>query len=143
MPSVRDANHGDAAAITRLLADLGYPAADAFIDRRILQQMSHDDACLLVAEGDGGDVLGFISLHFILQLALAGDFCRISYLCVDSAARGLGIGALLERAAEDRARVRGCDRMELHCDTRREGAHRFYARLGYEDAPKYFRRSLN
>lgn len=143
MPCVREANHGDAAAITRLLADLGYPGAGAFIDRRLAQQMNHDDACLLVAQGDDGQVLGFISLHFIAQLALAGDFCRISYLCVDTAASRLGVGALLERAAEDRARARGCDRMELHCDTRREGAHRFYARLGYEDAPKYFRRSLN
>jgi len=140
---VRKANYDDTAAITRLLADLGYPGADAFIDQRLQQLMSHGDACLLVAEGDGGQVLGFISLHFIVQLALAGDFCRISYLCVDSAARGLGVGALLEQAAEARARARGCDRMELHCDTRRENAHRFYARLGYEDAPKYFRRSLN
>src|SRR3546814_7204624 len=113
---VREANHGDTAAITRLLTALGYPGADAFIDRRLLQQMSHDDACLLVVEGDGGQVLGFISLHFIVQLALAGDFCRISYLCVDSTVRGLGVGALLEQAAEGRARARGCDSMALDCD---------------------------
>ncbi|HCJ29787.1 MAG TPA: GNAT family N-acetyltransferase [Pseudomonas sp.] len=143
MPRMREARRDDAAAIACLLGELGYPGCDEFIDRRLQQQLDHDDACLLVAEGDGGQLLGFISLHFIVQLALEGDFCRISYLCVDATARSQGVGALLIQAAEQRARARGCDRMELHCDARREAAHRFYERLGYEDAPKYFRRSLN
>jgi GNAT superfamily N-acetyltransferase len=142
MPRVRDACPGDAAAIARLLDELGYPADSERIERRLQLHLRHDDASLLVAEADGGGVLGFIALHFIPQLPLEGDFCRISYLCVDPAARSQGIGALLERAAEQRARMRGCDRLELHCDTRRQAAHRFYARQGYEDAPKYFRRSL-
>jgi len=143
MPRVREARRDDAVTIARLLGQLGYPASDELIDRRLEQQLDHDDACLLVAEGDDGQLLGFISLHFIAQLALERDFCRISYLCVDSTTRSQGIGELLVQAAEQRARGRGCDRMELHCDVRRDAAHRFYARLGYEDAPKYFRRSLN
>ncbi|WP_222909134.1 GNAT family N-acetyltransferase [Pseudomonas sp. DNDY-54] len=142
MPCIREARRDDGREIARLLGELGYPDSGDFIDRRIQQQLNHDDACLLVAEGDGGQLIGFISLHFIAQLALEGDFCRISYLCVDATARGQGLGALLEQAAEQRARARGCDRIELHCDIRREASHRFYARLGYEDAPKYFRRSL-
>lgn len=143
MPCVREARCDDTAAIARLLGELGYPASDDFIGRRLQQQLSHEDACLLVAEGDEGQLLGFISLHFIVQLALEGDFCRISYLCVDSTVRSQGIGERLVQAAEQHARARGCDRMELHCDVRREAAHRFYARLGYADAPKYFRRMLN
>lgn len=141
MPHVRQACLGDAAAITRLLGELGYPASRDFLERRLPQQLEHHDACLLVAEEVGGRLLGFIAMHFVMQLALEGDFCRISYLCVDSAARGQGIGALLEQAAERLARLRGCDRLELHCDASREAAHRFYARQGYDDAPKYFRRS--
>jgi GNAT superfamily N-acetyltransferase len=143
MLRVREARRDDVAAIASLLGELGYPGCDDFLDRRLQQQLDHDDACLLIAEGEGGQLLGFISLHFIVQLALEGDFCRISYLCVDAKARSQGVGAQLEQAAEQRARARGCDRLELHCDIRREAAHRFYARLGYEDAPKYFRRSLN
>ncbi|AHL76435.1 GNAT family acetyltransferase [Stutzerimonas stutzeri] len=140
---MREAHRGDTAAIARLLGELGYSGSDEFIERRLQQQLSHDDACLLVAEADAGQLLGFISLHLIVQLALEGDFCRISYLCVDSTARSQGIGEQLVQAAEQRARARGCDRMELHCDVRRDAAHRFYARLGYEDAPKYLRRMLN
>ncbi len=142
MPRVREACPDDAAPMLRLLGELGYSGSDAFIDRRLRQQLSHDDACLLIAEGDEGQVLGFISLHFIIQLAFEGDFCRISYLCVDANARGQGIGERLVQAAEQHARARGCDRLELHCDERRTAAHRFYTRLGYQEAPKYFRRSL-
>ncbi|WP_423836465.1 GNAT family N-acetyltransferase [Stutzerimonas stutzeri] len=39
------------------------------------------------------------------------------------------------QAAEQRARARGCGCMELECNVRRDAAHRFYARLDYEDAP--------
>ncbi|WP_313025058.1 GNAT family N-acetyltransferase [Pseudomonas lopnurensis] len=138
---IRDAHLADLPAIGALLAQLGYAGTEAFLAERLAQQLNHPDVVVLVAEQDGR-VLGLISLHFIAQLALAGDFCRISYLCVDAAARAGGIGAALVAAAQQLAEQRGCDRMELHCDSRRVAAHAFYARLGYEDAPKYLRKSL-
>ncbi|MGE4405481.1 GNAT family N-acetyltransferase [Pseudomonas sp.] len=138
---IRDARPADLPAIGTLLEQLGYADTETFLAERLAQQGEHPDAALLVAERDGC-VVGLISLHFIVQLALAGDFCRVSYLCVDAAARAGGIGAALLEAAQRLAEQRGCDRMELHCDSRRVAAHGFYARLGYEDAPKYFRKSL-
>ena len=48
---------------------------------------------------------GFIGLHFIVQLALPGDFCRITYFCVSEAARGLGVGRELEETAARLARA--------------------------------------
>jgi GNAT superfamily N-acetyltransferase len=141
MIDIRDARREDTDAIAALLTALGYPGTEAFIAAKVVQQTSHPDARLLVAVEDE-TVLGFISLHFIPQIALAGDFCRISYLCVDGNARGKGIGALLERRAEDIARERGCDRIELHCHARRIDAHRFYLRQGYEESPKYFMKLL-
>ncbi|MCQ4325961.1 GNAT family N-acetyltransferase [Stutzerimonas stutzeri] len=138
---IRDARPADLPAIGSLLEQLGYADTETFLAERLAQQGAHPDAALLVAEQDGR-VVGLISLHFIVQLALAGDFCRVSYLCVDAAVRAGGIGAALLEAAQRLAEQRGCDRMELHCDSRRVAAHGFYARLGYEDAPKYFRKSL-
>ncbi|WP_139803611.1 GNAT family N-acetyltransferase, partial [Cronobacter sakazakii] len=82
------------------------------------------------------------SLHFIPQLALKGDFCRISYFCVSSNARSKGIGRLLESEGETLARARGCDRIEVHCHSRRSDAHRFYYRQGYTESPKYLCKSL-
>lgn len=140
--NLRSAAMADADALVDLLAQLGYPGAEDFIERRLRELLAHPDALLLVAEGEAGRVLGFISLHFIPQIALAGDFCRISYLCVAEAARSLGIGALLERAAVAEARRRGCDRIELHSSQRRTDAHRFYAREGYVESPKYLVKPL-
>jgi GNAT superfamily N-acetyltransferase len=138
---IREAAEEDAAALATLLTQLGYPGAEPFIGNRITQQRSHPDALMLVACA-GRQPLGFISLHFIPQVALAGDFCRISYFCVEEDARALGLGALLEQRAEEEARKRGCDRIEVHCHERRSQAHRFYHRQGYEESPKYLMKVL-
>lgn len=138
---IREANVGDSDAIAGLLALLGYPDTGPFIAEKVTQQINHPDAKLLVAVEDG-QIAGFISLHFIPQIAMAGDFCRISYLCVSDTLRGKGIGAALEEQAVVLARARGCDRIELHSHSRRGDAHRFYSRLGYEESPKYLMKML-
>ena len=137
---IRDAQMADASALVELLVQLDYPAAD-FIKEKIAALLRHPDSALLVAE-QHGQVLGFISLHFIPQLALAGDFCRVSYFCVDSRQTSQGIGRLLLEYAEQLARERDCDRMELHCHSRRLRSHQFYARQNYEDSPKYLMKML-
>lgn len=133
---LRPARSEDAPALVNLLQQLGYPGTEAFIARRLQQLAAHPDALVQVAEVEGA-LRGVIALHFIPQLALAGDFCRIAYLCVDEGARSLGLGALLEQFAHAEAQRRGCERIELHSSAHRVDAHRFYARQGYEDSPKY------
>lgn len=133
---IRPGELADGAAIAALLTDLGYPVTSDFVTQSLQRQLTHADAALLVAVAQEA-VVGFISLHFIPQLALPGDFCRISYFCVDSAARGQGVGTALETAASALAQARGCDRIEVHCHSRREQAHRFYYRQGYGEVPKY------
>ncbi|NDI87335.1 MULTISPECIES: GNAT family N-acetyltransferase [Undibacterium] len=142
MISLRPARPQDAQAVADLLAELDYPGSHAFIESRIKQLLSHPDATLIVAV-DEQAVLGCISLHFIPQLALAGDFCRISYFCVADGARNRGIGALLEQRAVQLAADYGCDRIEVHCHERRTDAHRFYARQGYAESPKYFNKKIS
>jgi GNAT superfamily N-acetyltransferase len=139
---LRAATLHDGDELSALLAQLGYPDAAATMALRLPQLLGHPDAELWLAE-HAGRVCGFISLHFIPQLALAGDFARISYFCIDEQIRGVGIGAQLEQWASQRALLRGCDRLELHCHSRRLGAHAFYLRQGYEESPKYFYKSLN
>lgn len=138
---IRDATPDDLPVLARLLTQLGYPGTEAFLAGRVEELRAHPDALLLVAHA-GTSVLGFISLHFMPQIALAGDFCRVAYLCVDEAARSLGVGAFLEQRAVAEARARGCDRIELHSHARRHDAHRFYARQGYDESPKYLVKRL-
>ncbi len=139
---LRAATDLDAGGLSALLAQLGYPDAASSMTQRLPQLLAHPDAELWVATQQ--DCLcGFISLHFIPQLAMTGDFARISYFCIDEQRRGVGIGARLEQLAEQRARLRGCDRIELHCHSRRLGAHDFYRQQGYQESPKYFYKSLD
>jgi GNAT superfamily N-acetyltransferase len=138
---IRPAQLSDGPAIALLLQSLGYPDTGVFIEAKLAQQLTHPDAQLIVAL-DGKQLLGFISLHFIPQIALPGDFCRISYFCVSETARSAGVGARLEQAAVMLAKQRQCDRIELHCHSRRTQAHRFYARQGYTESPKYLMKML-
>ncbi|QJW57152.1 Aminoalkylphosphonate N-acetyltransferase [Serratia plymuthica] len=141
---VRTAVPADKKAIVALMAALDYAGTEAFIDARLAQLLAHPDEALLVAANDDdNEVLGVLSLHFLPQLALAGDICRISYFCVDSHARGLGVGQLLLAEGEALARRRGCDRLEVHCHSRREWAHAFYQREGFFEVPKYFAKLLS
>lgn len=138
---LRPATPQDAPALVELLLQLGYPGTQGFIAGRVRELVAHPDSVLQVATLDGV-VLGVISLHFVPQLARAGDFCRVSYLCVADGARGGGIGARLLAFAEAQARRRGCARIELHSGAHRLDAHRFYAREGYVESPKYLMKPL-
>lgn len=138
---IRNAVMADRQAIVALMAALDYPGTEGFIEARLAQLLAHPDEALLVAAA-GDDVVGVLSLHFLPQLALAGDIGRISYFCVDDRARGAGVGQRLLAEGEALARQRGCDRLEVHCHRRRERAHAFYRREGFVEAPKYFARLL-
>lgn len=140
--SLRTAHLEDAADIAHLLDQLDYPGANSFIQTRLLQLMRHPEALLIVAVDNSQRLIGFISAHFIPQLALAGDFCRISYFCVEPQSRSLGVGRLLETFVVEEAKKRECDRIEVHCHTRRKRAHRFYFQQGYIESPKYLVKTL-
>ena len=138
---LRPARVGDAAAIAELLRQLGYRKTASFLPERLRELAGHPDALVQVAEAAGG-VVGVIALHFMPQLAVAGPFCRIAYLCVAEGARGQGVGALLERFALEQAGRRGCDRIELHSSAHRMAAHAFYVHQGYLESPKYLVKRL-
>ena len=139
--NIRSAVFDDKDTIANLLAQLGYPGTEQFLEEKIDQLLTHPDALLLVAEHKS-QVQAFISLHFIPQLALRGDFCRISYFCVDEDVRGMGLGKTLGAAAMQEALARGCDRIEVHCHERRSQAHEFYFRQGFHESPKYLLKML-
>lgn len=139
---IRPAVLEDAPVLCHLMTQLGYPVAEQLLLTRLKVLLEHPDAAHWVAEETHRGVVGIISMHFIPQLPLSGDFARISYLCVDADARGRGVGQRLLARAELLALERGCERIELHCHARRTGAHAFYQHCGFEDAPRYFCKRL-
>jgi N-acetylglutamate synthase-like GNAT family acetyltransferase len=139
---IRKAKITDVPDISALLGQLGYPADEQLIKDKLVLLNDNADHELLIYE-QNEKVIGFISIHFIPQIALAGDFANITYFCVDENTRSKGIGtALLDRAKELVAE-RKCDRIFVHCNGHRINAHRFYERNGYIDSPKYYVKKLN
>ena len=140
--AIRNADSGDINSIVLLLEQLGYHDTGKFMEAKLQRMISHADEELILYE-ENSEVLAVMSIHFIPQLALEGDFARISYFSVDSGARSKGIGNLLEEFCSRIATARNCDRIEVHCNERRVEAHRFYFRQGYEEAPKYLVKSIS
>lgn len=138
---IRLAEAEDSFALSALLTELGYDNTETFIERRLAQLIDDRTEELLVAV-HGSTVLGFLSLHFIPQLALAGDFARVSYFCIAEGERSKGAGQQLLQHAENLAKQRGCDRMEVHCHEHRIKANAFYAREGYSESPRYIIKDL-
>jgi GNAT superfamily N-acetyltransferase len=150
--SIRLAKPADAPAIENLLQQLGYSGTGGFLNQKLERMLDDPDERVFVYEVDSPhargqasarpEVVALVSLHFIPQLALAGDFARISYFAVDDRFRSKGIGHQMEEHIVALARQRHCDRIEVHCHWQRGDAHRFYFRQGYEEAPKYLIKRL-
>jgi len=140
--NIRLAQWEDTETICYLLEQMGYSQPLTLVQEQF-QRLSTDHNAITLVAADDLNVYGFLSLYFIPQIALKGDFAKICYLCVDENMRSKGVGHLLIQEAERLAKRCGCDRMELHSGIQRPLAHQFYLKEGYVEAPKYFRKALN
>lgn len=78
-------------------------------------------------------VVGTLQLTFVPGLSRGGATRMIiEAVRVAAAARGSGVGSELMRWALDYGRGRGAAMAQLTTDQRREDAHRFYRRLGFQ-----------
>jgi GNAT superfamily N-acetyltransferase len=137
---IRNAVPSDSAVLARLIAQLGYVAAESEVAER-LGFMEAEGRIVLVAEL-GGQVIGCLSTSVMRVLHRPAPVGRISMMVVDEALRGRGIGAEIVRAAEKALHERGCYMVEVTSHVRRTDAHRFYERLGYERTSVRFAREL-
>jgi|SRR5947209_7960529 len=126
---VRSAEPGDAAAIARLLDQLGYPASDDEVRAR-LGSLGADDLVLLA-----DDDAGLAALHRVPLIAEGGALMRITALVVCADKRGRGVARALLDASEDTARRWECSLIEVSSGRRpeRESAHSFYRAAGFTD----------
>jgi GNAT superfamily N-acetyltransferase len=135
---MRPARPGDLPAIVAMLAEdpLGatrespgdlapYRAAFERIDTTPGQ-------LLVVAEADGGRVVGTLQLSILPGLSRRGaSRALIEAVRVHADERGAGLGTRLVRWAIEEASRQGCAVVQLTSDASRSDAHRFYERLGF------------
>jgi ribosomal protein S18 acetylase RimI-like enzyme len=138
--TIRRARRDDVTSIVKMLADdaLGGPReriADplpasyfAAFDR----VAADPNITLVVAEGEGGAVIGCLQLCVLPGLSSQGTSRGlIEDVRVDSRLRGMRIGEQLVQWAVTEARSRGCKLIELLTNNSRVDAQRFYERLGF------------
>jgi ribosomal protein S18 acetylase RimI-like enzyme len=137
VPSVRLAQPHETEAVTRLIA--------AFRDHLRLSGPSDDEVAagverlltdpetefLLASAGNGGPPAGVAQLRFRYGIWRAGGDCLLEDLYVDESARGAGLGHALVEATLERARARGCRRVELDVNESNEAAQRLYGSFGF------------
>jgi GNAT superfamily N-acetyltransferase len=140
---IRVAKTGDATRLAELSGQLGYPATEAQIRRRLRGIRPAGQHAVLVAETKTDGVIGWllVSKQPLLEVEIRAE---INGLVVAEGHRSLGAGARLLAAAEDWARKHGCKGMSVRSNVIRERAHQFYERNGYEHykTQKSFRKSL-
>ena len=90
-----------------------------------------DTEFLLAAPEDGAPPAGVAQLRFRYGVWRAGGDCLLEDLFVDPGARGAGLGRALIDATLDRARARGCRRVELDVNEANDTAIRLYESAGF------------
>lgn len=109
------------------------PEADAQFAGVIKRLIVRDDAEYLLGCGDGGRPAGVAQLRYRLSVWTGSEDLWIEDVYVDEAARGKGLGRALVVEALQRARERGCGRVELDVDVVNEPARALYTKLGFRD----------
>ncbi len=116
------------AAFARLVPQLS-TSSPAPTAEQLGELVAAPDTTLFVAR-HAGSIVGALTLVF--YRIPTGLKAWIEDVVVDEAARGLGVGAALNRAALDAARERGAKAVDLTSRPSREAANRLYRRLGFE-----------
>jgi GNAT superfamily N-acetyltransferase len=138
---IRTARPEDAAGLARLMGYLGYPTTPEQMMLRLERVLPDPDYRTLVAEA-GGAPAGMVGVFRGWAYSYDPPYARVLALVVDPSRRGSGVGAALMGAAEAWAREVGAGSVHLTTAARREGAHRFYERLGYEGTGLRYRKAL-
>jgi N-acetylglutamate synthase-like GNAT family acetyltransferase len=139
---IREVRVADARRIAELLGQLGYPADEDAVGRR-LERLERSEADATWVAEDGGELVGLVGIHISQVLAYDRDAAKVSEIVVDDRYRRRGIGARLMEVAEEEARRRGCVVLFLTTAERRKDAHAFYRRLGFEETGRRFAKPLD
>jgi GNAT superfamily N-acetyltransferase len=137
---VRAARAEDAAALSLLLDDLGYPTGATVVAERIEKLNRAGETVLVLARGT--EVLGFVTVHVTPVLHRPAPVGRMTALVISRSARGQGLGRTLVAAAEQYLARAGCAMVEVTSNHKRPDAHAFYQRLGYEMTSHRFYKPL-
>ncbi len=132
----------DATPLAALMTELGYPTEPQAMIARMERIARHPDHATFLAV-NGAEIIGMVGAYITLSYEHDVPIGRITGLIVTGRVQGMGVGSRLLTAAEDWVRERGAGQMSLTSHLRREAAHAFYERRGYEVTGKRFVRRFS
>ena len=132
MPEVRLAENADLEAVATLVGGFRdfwqrSEPTDAQIERGVLRLQSDPDAEFLLAPPGRG----FALIRFRYVVWTDSEECELEDLFVQPDERGSGLGRALAEAAVERARARGCERMNISANDANGPAIGLYRALGF------------
>jgi GNAT superfamily N-acetyltransferase len=136
------ATPAEAGVVARLIGEFGEwwghpPAGRGEIRASVERIMAGGDGeYLLAAAGEDGDAAGVCQLRFRWSVWKSAEDCWLEDLYVREAARGSGLGRALVESAFERARERGCRRIELDVNEDNAPARALYEACGFRTEPK-------
>lgn len=129
--NIRSASPEDAEAIARLMGCLGYRTTSEQMRNR-LDAISRERSYATFVVITNDDLVGFVGACVCPLYEDDVPVGRIVALCVDPASRGSGLGTVLIEGAEKWLREKGATAVLINSGNKREDAHAFYTRLGYD-----------
>ncbi len=126
---IRLAEDQDAAVLSELAGQLGYPSSAGDILARVRKFRTLTDHAVFVAE-EAGRVVGWLHAQTRRSLELP-EHTEITGMVVDEKQRGRGVGAALVQAAETWTRRQGLPFLKVKSNIVRDRTHAFYQRLGF------------
>lgn len=135
-PDMRPARPADLAGVLALYAqpelDDGNVLSVADAQCILARFSRYPDYTLYVAEQDSR-IVGSFALLIMDNLGhLGAPSAIVEDVVVDPALHGNGIGQAMMHFAADKAREKGCYKLVLSSNAKRERAHKFYEALGFE-----------
>jgi predicted N-acetyltransferase YhbS len=129
-PHIREIQPQDAVAVAALALQLGYERSPD----QILMWINTRDPANQVAfvACSAHEILGWIEVSIVSHLQ-SDRHTLIGGLVVKDGTRGLGIGRLLCKQAEEWTRSKQLTLIRVTSRSTRKDAHRFYLRDGYEE----------
>jgi GNAT superfamily N-acetyltransferase len=133
---IRRLTADDAEAAAELCSQLGYPSSPGDLRERIDEMSRTTDRVAFAAVVDG-QIVGWIDAAVERHLQSPAS-AVIGGLVVREDTRGLGVGKRLCLEVEDWARSKSVPLVRVRSQIKREDAHRFYLRDGYQKVKTSF-----
>jgi len=141
--NLRKVSIDDAGELASLLKGVGWfeflnklsdDQAREHVRMQLQKCLADDSHAAYVAESDDGNIIGYVSAHWIPYLFMRGPEGYVSELFVRDSARGQGIGRQLLQCIEAEAKTRRCHRLTLTNLRSRESYQRqFYIKAGWQE----------